>query len=99
MEIKERSDDSSFSLFLVNNNETLSDAKCDFRGQPQLTSCVGAIGSNTIFCEIALVIEPQAPVSATPEDNVKLFPVTRIFGSPCLIQPFFLSGQTFDRSC
>ena len=35
MEIKERPDDSSFSLFLVNNNETPSDAKYDFRGQPQ----------------------------------------------------------------
>ena len=35
LSLKERSDDSSFSLFLVNNNETPSDAKYDFRGQPQ----------------------------------------------------------------
>ena len=30
---------------------------------------LGAIGSNTIFCEISLVTVPEAPISATPEDN------------------------------
>ena len=38
-----------------------------------LTSCVpnlGAIESNTIFCEISLVTVPEAPISATPEDEV-----------------------------
>ena len=31
---------------------------------------LGAIGSNTIFCEISLVTVPEAPISATPEDEV-----------------------------
>ena len=37
-----------------------------------LTSFVpdlGAIGSNAIFCEGANLIDPQAPISAIPEDN------------------------------
>ena len=30
---------------------------------------LGAIGSNVIFCEGAYRIDPQALISATPEDN------------------------------
>ena len=30
---------------------------------------LGAVGSNAIFCEGAYLIDPQAPISAIPEDN------------------------------
>ena len=30
---------------------------------------LGGIGSNTIFCEISLLTVPEAPISATPEDE------------------------------
>ena len=30
---------------------------------------LGAIGSNTIFCEISLVTGPQPPIFGAPEDN------------------------------
>ena len=41
---------------------------------------LGAIGSNTIFCEISLVTVPEAPISATPEDEGLRFVLCLIFG-------------------
>ena len=51
---------------------------------------LGAIGSNTIFCEISLVTVPQAPISATRK-------IMRFIKETILLVPLLLDLTKFQK--